>query len=311
MEFAHCICMLSFYRQSASLSAIRPPELCIKRRSNGGSPPTAYRRGFTLIELLVVIAIISIIAAILYPVFANAREKARQTQCASNLKQIGMAVAQYVQDYDEYYPYGDIANTTSASSTQWYAYSDWCMNTHLSPSWIDLVEPYAKTSQIFYCPDPPKGHFWSNMNYCGAAGTMIGNPNEPGYAMNPNIMHELLWSDSTFDNTKGKCVTGKTACYDVLNSSKVTRAAEIVMVADRGQADRTCLDAEQTNVGAASDPNGSWGGFSPNSSEFGTNPDWKHQDFADCLFVDGHTKAKKYTSTTDYKSMVGNSPYGL
>ncbi|HAZ63178.1 MAG TPA: hypothetical protein DCZ72_06155, partial [Armatimonadetes bacterium] len=58
------------------------------------------KRGFTLIELLVVIAIIAILAAILFPVFAKAREKARQSSCSSNLKQIGLAALQYVQDYD-------------------------------------------------------------------------------------------------------------------------------------------------------------------------------------------------------------------
>ena len=62
------------------------------------------RRGFTLIELLVVIAIIAILAAILFPVFAQAREKARQASCTSNLKQIGMAFKMYIQDYDERWP---------------------------------------------------------------------------------------------------------------------------------------------------------------------------------------------------------------
>jgi len=66
--------------------------------------PNKYRLGFTLIELLVVIAIIAILAAILFPVFAKVREKARQTACLSNQKQLGLAVMQYVQDYDESYP---------------------------------------------------------------------------------------------------------------------------------------------------------------------------------------------------------------
>src|SRR5437879_2648731 len=66
--------------------------------------PTKRSRGFTLIELLVVIAIIAILAAILFPVFAQAREKARQTSCLSNAKQMGLAVMMYVQDYDETFP---------------------------------------------------------------------------------------------------------------------------------------------------------------------------------------------------------------
>jgi prepilin-type N-terminal cleavage/methylation domain-containing protein len=64
----------------------------------------AGRKGFTLIELLVVIAIIAILAAILFPVFSQARDKARQTTCLSNAKQVGLAVMQYQQDYDEFYP---------------------------------------------------------------------------------------------------------------------------------------------------------------------------------------------------------------
>src|SRR5256885_5437199 len=67
-------------------------------------PTMTFRRAFTLIELLIVIAIIAILAAILFPVFAQAREKARQATCQSNLKQIGSAFAMYVQDYDECFP---------------------------------------------------------------------------------------------------------------------------------------------------------------------------------------------------------------
>jgi len=100
------------------------------------------KRAFTLIELLVVIAIIAILAAILFPVFAKVREKARQTACLSNLKQIGLAAMQYNQDNDEKYipPYMDQWPNTTANSVDrlW---------------WDDLLQPYIKNRQVAICPD--------------------------------------------------------------------------------------------------------------------------------------------------------------
>jgi len=89
------------------------------------------RKGFTLIELLVVIAIIAILAAILFPVFAKAREKARQTTCISNMKQLGLGFMQYIQDSDEHYP----------SSNNWGA------------GWAGRIYPYVKATGTFQCPD--------------------------------------------------------------------------------------------------------------------------------------------------------------
>ena len=98
----------------------------------------AAKRGFTLIELLVVIAIIAILAAILFPVFARARENARRASCTSNLKQIGLGVLQYIQDYDENFP---LAVTGSTSSTS-----------QPPVGWADSIQPYLKSTQIYQCP---------------------------------------------------------------------------------------------------------------------------------------------------------------
>ncbi len=95
------------------------------------------RKAFTLIELLVVIAIIAILAAILFPVFARAREKARQASCQSNLKQLMLAALMYCQDYDEVWimRYYDVA-------------PDWSLRIE----WFEAIEPYMKNQQILQCP---------------------------------------------------------------------------------------------------------------------------------------------------------------
>jgi prepilin-type N-terminal cleavage/methylation domain-containing protein/prepilin-type processing-associated H-X9-DG protein len=103
------------------------------------SPRTdASKRGFTLIELLVVIAIIAILAAILFPVFGRARENARRSSCQSNMKQIGLGIAQYTQDFDEKMP---VAYWTPAANQQM--------------SWKDAIQPYVKSKQLFACPSNP------------------------------------------------------------------------------------------------------------------------------------------------------------
>ena len=96
------------------------------------------KRGFTLIELLVVIAIIAILAAILFPVFAKAREKARQAACLSNMKQLGLAAVMYADDYDDNPPPGGIT---------------WGGNDYL---WNQLCQPYIKSKALMICPSFPK-----------------------------------------------------------------------------------------------------------------------------------------------------------
>ena len=132
-------------------------KMAIKRTAN-------MRRGFTLIELLVVIAIIAILAAILFPAFARARENARRASCQSNLKQIGLGIMQYTQDYDEKLP-------------------------EFNPSglgWAFVIQPYLKSTQMFQCPSDSVG---SNPNYDAdnVTGAYAGKGSFTDYAYNLNL----------------------------------------------------------------------------------------------------------------------------
>jgi len=102
------------------------------------------QRGFTLIELLVVIAIIAILAAILFPVFARAREKARQASCLSNIKQLALGMLMYADDWDETFPCQG-PNPNFWGIPFWYN------------AWAPPVFPYVKTRQLFHCPSDPNG----------------------------------------------------------------------------------------------------------------------------------------------------------
>ena len=105
------------------------------------------KRGFTLIELLVVIAIIAILASILFPVFARARENARRSSCQSNLKQIGLGLLQYTQDFDERLTracYAASGSCTDTSTGEQHADNKY--------KWMDAIYPYVKSEQVFVCP---------------------------------------------------------------------------------------------------------------------------------------------------------------
>lgn len=119
------------------------------------SPSTRHRSAFTLIELLVVIAIIAILAAILFPVFAQAREKARSISCLSNLKQIGLAFLMYTQDYDEAFP--DAVSQQSqdggcAPELEWWGQGG---------GFVILINPYIKNGALYHCPSA-ESPFWAN-----------------------------------------------------------------------------------------------------------------------------------------------------
>jgi prepilin-type N-terminal cleavage/methylation domain-containing protein/prepilin-type processing-associated H-X9-DG protein len=136
--------------------------MTVEYSTENGATRFRRARGFTLIELLVVIAIIAILAAILFPVFARARENARRASCQSNLKQIGLGIAQYTQDYDEKMP--AYARVTTPEL-----------------SWQAAIQPYVKSSQLFSCPSNTdtgfvpasteiRAHYVGSLHGCG------GNP---------------------------------------------------------------------------------------------------------------------------------------
>jgi len=113
---------------------------------------------FTLIELLVVIAIIAILAALIFPVFSRAREKARQASCASNLKQLGLAMQMYADDYDGFYTRGQF----------------WPWDS--SHTWIHTTRPYVGNDEVFHCPsaDPNRFSYGYNIAYWGAGDYLDG-----------------------------------------------------------------------------------------------------------------------------------------
>ncbi len=144
----------------------------MKRKSNG----------FTLIELLVVIAIISLLAAILFPVFSRARENARRASCLSNVKQIGLGFMQYVQDYDERVP-----ASTANNSTSFYTY----------------LEPYLKSEQIRVCPSDSKKTTGYGYNYAYFA-LLPGNAQVSGGCINIARVQNVAQTVMLTDNSAGR-----------------------------------------------------------------------------------------------------------
>lgn len=183
-------------------------------------------QGFTLIELLVVIAIIAILASILFPVFARARENARRSSCQSNLKQIGLGVAQYVQDYDEryplnlYYPFGtaspdlSIVPVQTDPSMPGAVYATRAQSGQMHPiCWMDMVYPYVKSTQIFSCPS-------------------AGFARQNGYA---SYAYSSAFSGYRRFNYPG---SGTTTTYGpAISAAEVKRSSEVMLSFDAGVLD--------------------------------------------------------------------------
>jgi prepilin-type N-terminal cleavage/methylation domain-containing protein/prepilin-type processing-associated H-X9-DG protein len=148
-------------------------------------PISRQKRGFTLIELLVVIAIIALLAAILFPVFARARENARKSSCANNVKQLALGWMQYTQDFDEL----AIPQRTGAAGTPIF-------------NWPQLLTPYLKSPQIFVCPSNTSGRGQSYTYNIQLAG--FGTPK--ALADIPQVSIVPLFADARGSNTADQCL---------------------------------------------------------------------------------------------------------
>jgi prepilin-type N-terminal cleavage/methylation domain-containing protein/prepilin-type processing-associated H-X9-DG protein len=162
-----------------------------------------YRPGFTLIELLVVIAIIAILTAILFPVFAQARESARRTSCLSNVKQITLAFAMYTQDYDESMPCSVSGPAGASLSGGWSFYHYFPANQpQRGGQAYDMkrgsLYPYLKSEKVFICPDDPQG-IVSGDTY--AANSCIFNGIQQGYHTGRTL--------ASFDDTSSWMLLGE------------------------------------------------------------------------------------------------------
>lgn len=156
------------------------------------SPLRGRNLGFTLIELLVVIAVIAVLAALLFPVFAQAREKAREATCLSNVRQMGLAVLMYTQDYDERLPLAATATQTGFLN------------------WHHLVDPYVKNKQVWVCPS-------TDLSIRDIYGNLVCHYGFNSYYLNQNVDPNNVY---TLNNASG------------ISLAAVQRSSHTVMLAD-------------------------------------------------------------------------------
>lgn len=175
--------------------------------------PHPLKTGFTLIELLVVIAIIALLASILFPVFGRARENARRASCQSNLRQMGTAVLQYQQDYDEKYPWSFVALTNSPPPEGGY-WSGTATNGYWF--WPQILYPYHKSEQVFACPSMSlyktgaarlyRGHYGANRHLMPLAtdstsSILLSNPMSLSNVPSPSTVYMFMDSGNYYANS--------------------------------------------------------------------------------------------------------------
>ena len=246
----------------------------------------APRPAFTLVELLVVIAILSILAAILFPVFARARENARRSSCQSNLKQLGLGLTQYAQDFDERAPLRRVfpggAPTGAAYSTSSGAERDYD-----DYSWRTLVQPYIKSTQLFACPSNPQRELPSldpefGRSYAGNWALAAGGA-ERGYF-----------------NDQGS-VPPAPATKNGLHLSEIAAPAQLISVVEMWNNPYVAWNVERYSLAAYNDTGtiytGQSGGSFSGTTVYPDGLFTGHGGTSNYLFADGHVKALRPMQT--------------
>lgn len=249
--------------------------------------PHGAKRGFTLIELLVVIAIIAILAAILFPVFAKARENARRISCISNLKQRGLGMMQYTQDYDEVL----VAN--------WGGVDGW-QASRPAPTerykWMDSIHPYVKSEQIYNCPSHANyptglGPYIYYKRY-GTGGLPAEGTNYGSYAIN-----QAYWDAGVPAGTEPTTPTSDWGGDRQRKLAAVQDPARTVVVADS----IGTLDFGWPGSNASAHPSITG---SPGNRNLAQVLE-RHLETVGTLYADGHAKAVKLERFTEKSTKSG------
>ena len=235
---------------------------------------TVNRKGFTLIELLVVIAIIAILAAILFPVFAKAREKARQTACLSNIKQLGLGMTMYMTDYDDTYP--NVDNRADAVGSGAYTNDDL-----YNRGWANHLNTYVKSTPMFKCPSAANG-------------------NKPGVACDYTYNY-FLGADNSMQGINNNYYTllncaGNYWGQAPISESKVDQPAVVAAFWENYQSDVTGADT-QNNIGSAAT-------MSNATAHVKFAPSLRHISGCNVVAADGHAKFAMWT----YKETSAAAP---
>lgn len=265
------------------------------------------RNGFTLIELLVVIAIIAILAAILFPVFAQARAKARQASCLSNSKQIGLALMQYSQDYDETYPgYRFAIPNPFAADVNVGANADTA--TFLNQN----LDTYVKAEGIWRCPSNPNA--WVNVDRDGVMGNKGSGFQSYGGQNSYGISNYAFPSnnglpESSITEPSNTVALVDASYYNVL--PKGPAAGPCALLGDTINTPTTKGNIANTSTSYQNywrNLGNSYWGFTdlPNPSVAKADKDAKarHNEFINVIWFDGHAKATRYETVKNDPGLV-------